>query len=249
MTDEIKTNEVIVPETVTEIAAPDMSHGLLGMAIQAGAGVDEIKAIMELQERQEDRAARKAYVVAMTKFKAKNLVITKNNAVSFGKTQYDHSTLDHILSIAVPEMSECGLSHRWDTENSKDDGIKVTCVITHEMGHSEGTYLTSAADDSGGKNKIQGIGSAVTYLQRYTFLSAMGLSTGGDDTDGISKGVISTEQRDEILARLDDCEGDVMKFCEYMEVDSITNIQSRDYGKADTALKGKEKAFGKAKTS
>jgi hypothetical protein len=37
---------------------------------------------------------------------------------------------------------------------------------------------------SGSKNAIQAIGSAVTYLQRYTLLSATGLAAKNGDNDG-----------------------------------------------------------------
>lgn len=62
--------------------------------------------------------------------------------------------------------------------------IKVTCIITHEAGHSTSTSLQSGRDDSGGKNNIQALGSAVKYLQRYTFISATGLAAQEMDDDG-----------------------------------------------------------------
>ena len=52
------------------------------------------------------------------------------------------------------------------------------------MGHSESTTLQSPPDASGGKNSIQAIGSAVTYLSRYTLLAITGLATGENEDDG-----------------------------------------------------------------
>jgi hypothetical protein len=57
----------------------------------------------------------------------------------------------------------------------------VTCHVSHEKGHRESTSLTGPEDVSGGKNPIQTIGSTVTYLQRYTMVSALGLSTADQD--------------------------------------------------------------------
>jgi hypothetical protein len=44
--------------------------------------------------------------------------------------------------------------------------------------------LTSGPDTSGSKNPIQALGSAVSYLQRYTLLSLAGLATEDQDDDG-----------------------------------------------------------------
>ena len=44
--------------------------------------------------------------------------------------------------------------------------------------------MTADKDTSGNKNSIQSIGSTRTYLQRYTLIGALGLSTAEDDTDG-----------------------------------------------------------------
>lgn len=48
--------------------------------------------------------------------------------------------------------------------------------------------MDAAPDNSGKKNAIQSIASAVTYMQRYTLLAATGMSTKGMDDDGNSAG-------------------------------------------------------------
>jgi hypothetical protein len=48
--------------------------------------------------------------------------------------------------------------------------------------------MSAPDDQSGGKNAIQARGSTVTYLQRYTLLSAFGLVAADEDDDG-RKGV------------------------------------------------------------
>ena len=59
--------------------------------------------------------------------------------------------------------------------------MKVTCRITHRDGHYEETSLFGPVDGSGNKNPIQAIGSAVTYLQRYTLKAAVGIAASQDD--------------------------------------------------------------------
>jgi len=62
--------------------------------------------------------------------------------------------------------------------------IKVVCIITHTSGHSESTEMQADADMSGAKNPIQGKGSAIEYMKRYTLVGALGLTTTDSDIDG-----------------------------------------------------------------
>lgn len=157
---------------------------LVAMAVQQGADVEKLSKLMDLQERWEKNEARKAFVVAMNAFKASPPEIIKNRHVAFGNTSYDHATLDHVCEQIGNALSRHGISHRWSVEQ-KSGLIRVSCVLTHEKGHSEETTLEGPADSSGSKNAIQSIGSAVTYLERYSLLAATGLAAKGQDTDGM----------------------------------------------------------------
>jgi hypothetical protein len=171
-------------EVVAQHAVTPMS--ILQMAMTQNAGIDQLTKLMELQERWEANEARKAFNAAMARFKANPPDIRKNKHVKFGNTEYSHATLDHVTDQITSALSAVGLSHKWDVLQT-DKEISVSCVLTHELGHSERTTLRSGADTSGSKNAIQAIGSAVTYLQRYTLLAATGMAA-GTDNDGAATG-------------------------------------------------------------
>lgn len=160
---------------------------LLAMAIKEGADLDKLEKLMELQERYEANQARKAYVVAMTEFKANPPKILKQTEVSYdtsaGQTSYKHASLDHVTEKINKALSQHGLFASW-SQKQENEGITVTCKITHKEGHSEETSLTAGADTSGKKNPIQSLGSTITYLQRYTILALTGLAAKGMDTNG-----------------------------------------------------------------
>jgi ERF superfamily len=156
--------------------------GLLQIAVQQGATVDKLAQLLELQERWQASQARRAYNAAMAKFKQKPPKIIKNKQIKSGNTEYDYATLDHVTAAITETLSAVGISHRWRVSQSTE--IAVTCVLTHEMGHSEETTLKAIPDTSGSKNSIQAIGSTVTYLERYTLLAAMGMAAAGMDNDG-----------------------------------------------------------------
>jgi hypothetical protein len=160
---------------------------LLDKAMDKGFDADTLGKFMALYERWDADQQRKAFVEAMNAFKANPPTILKNKHVKAGSKddspQYDHATLDHVVQATGESLSKHGISHRWKTSQA-EGRIRVTCILTHEAGHSEETMLESAPDATGGKNSIQAIGSAVTYLQRYTLLAATGLAAKNQDDDG-----------------------------------------------------------------
>jgi ERF superfamily len=156
--------------------------GLLQMAVQQKANVDQLAKLFELQERWQASQACQAYNAAMAKFKQRPPMILKNKHSMLDGMEYDYATLDHVTETITESLSAVGITHRWVVSQSPE--IAVTCVLTHEMGHREETTLKALPDTSGTKNSIQAIGSTVTYLQRYTLLAATGMAAAGMDNDG-----------------------------------------------------------------
>lgn len=191
-------NTVAIKQENMPIAAtPDY---MIQLAIEKGADIDKLEKLLALKERWEASEARKAYVSAMNAFKANPPTITKNKQVFHNnKPMYKHATLDHVCDVIGKALSTVGISFQWKTQ--QDGGqVKVTCILTHELGHQETTSLTADPDKSGAKNSIQAVGSTVTYLQRYTLLSAVGLATEEQDDDGA--GTAETEGLSEAVDTL-----------------------------------------------
>lgn len=238
-----ETAKSITPQNQQTSVVPATPATLLAMAVQQGADLDKLERLMDLQAKWEANEARKAFVTAMAAFKSNPPTITKDKHVKYGQTEYDHATLDHVSSAIGEALSRHGLSHRWDVQQS-DGLIKVSCIITHVLGHSESTTMQSGADSSGGKNSIQAIGSAVTYLQRYSLLAAVGLAAGEQDDDAIDAQVeyITASQAADLLALAEEVKADLPKFLAFMGVDSMEGIAVPDYQRALAALEKKRKA-------
>ena len=156
---------------------------LLKLAMNQNADIGKLEKLMELQLRWEANEAKKAFVAAMNAFKADPPEILKNHRVAYQQVAYSHATLDHVCDAVTEGLSKHGISHRWKVEQNQGI-IKVTCILTHHLGHSEETTLEGAPDASGSKNAIQAIGSTVTYLERYSLLAATGLAAKNEDNDG-----------------------------------------------------------------
>lgn len=159
---------------------------------QSGGKIDvaTLKELLAMQREHEANEARKAYVVAMAAFKENSPVVVKDKTVSYttdkGTTTYKHAKLGEATTVINRALSAHGLTAAWRTE--QEGSIKVTCIVTHTKGHSEQTSLSAGADGSGGKNAIQAIKSTVTYLQRTTLFTILGIAPHDEDDDGNASG-------------------------------------------------------------
>ena len=168
-----------------DIAVADQGSNALMVIINRAVSdpafdVAKLEALLNVKERWEREEARKAFVVALTAFKANPPDIFKNKQVAFKDVRYSHATLDNVSIAIGTALAEHGLSHRWSVDQA-ETRIKVTCILMHNAGHSESLSMQSASDQSGNKNAIQALGSAVTYLERYTLLAITGMAVQDDD--------------------------------------------------------------------
>lgn len=173
-------------ETKSEIiksehsASPDT---LIQLAIQKDVDVSKLEKLMELRERWESNEARKLFLEAMSKFQSECPPLLKTKKVAFKDVRYNYAPLGEIAATITPKLRECSLSYRWEM-NDTNGSIQCTCIVSHVAGHSEKTTMSANKDASGGKNEIQQRGSTITYLQRYTLIGALGISTADEDNDG-----------------------------------------------------------------
>lgn len=175
----------IVPANVTPM-------DLLQVAMSNHADLDRLEKLMDLHFRWQAKEAEKQFDAAMVAFKSEAPEILRNKHVKFGQTEYDHATLDQVCEPIIEALSKHGITHRWKPTQA-EGLIRITCILKR-AGHSEETSLESAPDNSGGKNSIQAIASAVTYLERYTLLAATGLAVKNGDNDGAGAEPLPTLQ-------------------------------------------------------
>ena len=242
------------PETSGNLLPAENSPAMImQIALNKGLDVEKLESLLMLQQKWEANEARKAYTKAMAEFKADPPEILKDAHVRYENrtgdaTEYDHATLGQVASAIGAALSKYGLSASWKTDQNGQ--VIVTCTITHELGHSESTSLSAAADSSGGKNAIQAIGSTVTYLQRYTLLALTGIAAKGVDDDGKGSDpveYITEKQLSQIVDMANESGTDAGKFLKYMGAKSLEEIPLSQFQKAMSALETKLKAKKQAK--
>lgn len=210
------------PRAVAAITPMDM----LNRAVESGAGLEMVEKLMSLQERWETGQARKAFDKAIAAAKAKITPIQRN---AKGHNDKRYADFAAIAKVVDPILSEHGLSYRFRT--AQGERISVTCILSHEDGHSEETTLTGPADTSGSKNAIQAIGSTLTYLQRYSLVQMLGLAASNDD-DGKAGGnvaVITEGQADKIRELLEANGKSREKFLKWQKIDRVEDLPADRY--------------------
>ncbi|MBN9601838.1 MAG: ERF family protein [Afipia felis] len=218
---------------------------MLNKAVAQGANIDVLEKLMGLQERWEANQARKAFDEAMAAAKAEIPTIAKNREVDFtsskGRTNYRHEDLAEIARTVDPILSRHGLSYRFRVTSNVNEPVSVTCILSHRAGHSEETTLSAGRDDSGNKNSIQAVGSAITYLQRYTLKAALGLAAASDDDGGASDmpDYVSGDQLAKIIDLAEAVGADKEKFCRYLKVGSLAEIPAAKFDHAVKLLEAK----------
>ncbi|MEJ1933731.1 ERF family protein [Nostoc sp. NIES-2111] len=189
-----------VQQTGAVALADNSPAAIMLAAVKQGIPLDQIEKMMDLQDRYERREAEKAYNAAFAAFKAETVEIIKAKQVRYknskgGLTEYMHAELSDVLDAVTPHLSKHGLGISWRTTKQERNWVEVACTLRHTGGHSEAVTLGAAPDDSGGKNAIQAVGPAITYLERYTATAILGVaekrqddagaSTGGKDSDPV----------------------------------------------------------------
>jgi len=170
---------------VPAIAPQPQENALMAIISRAAADptydIAKLRELLAVKKEWDADEARKAFVVALAKFKENPPEILKNIKVAFGNTKYSHAGLDQASEKIGAALALVGISHTWDIQQAEK--IKVTCILTHSLGHSERVAMEGGADTSGSKNPLQSIASAISFMQRYTLFMAVGVAPKNVDDD------------------------------------------------------------------
>lgn len=163
-------------------------QGLLSQAVDKGASIETLERLVSLAKDMKAVQAKEAWHQAMAEFQRRCPAIVKSKtaqiATAKGSYSYRYAPLDEIMDTARPLLGELGLSVYWSSRIDAN-GVAVNCRISHVLGHSEDSgevrMPVSGAEERGGGNPAQRVGSALTYARRYSFLSVSGLTPEDDD--------------------------------------------------------------------
>lgn len=177
-------------------------NALMMAALKEGEGaVAALEKLVDLEERVSNREAVRLFNEAFTAFRADLPAIprTTPGAVRDGR-RVMYSNFETIQKYVDPPLAKHGFTYRFTTRPSQDgQWLIITCVLSHEAGHSEHSSMPVPMTSIPKASKAQEATGTRTYGKRITLSDVLGIST-VDDTDGAGEdgGAISEEQIDTI---------------------------------------------------
>ena len=232
--------------------ASSETAGLLDIIARAArdpdVNVDKMRELFALKRELEADAAKRAFFAALAKAKGEFGPIIKTRLVDYehtqgeGRTTYRYEEFADIGAVVDPILSKHGLSYRHKSTQTNGK-IVVTCILSHELGHSEETSLEGVEDKSGRKNPNQAIASTISYLQRYTVKEALGIGAGRDD-DAAESPVDEVIEPDDVLyveTLIRDTESNLAIFLETIGAPSIAEMRISQYKRAVALLNEKKR--------
>lgn len=164
---------------------------LLALARDPKLSVDKLERIIGAQERMMDRQAKQDFDAAYDLMQQELPTITKKGKIRNKEKRVvsHYSRFEDIQRVIRPILRKHGFTIKFSTDWPENKLIpKITATLAHRGGHGEVSHFMAPGDDSGFKNKIQGLGSSNAYGRRYTTIDVLNLVCEGVDDDGQGAG-------------------------------------------------------------
>lgn len=225
--------------------------------------VDKMKALLDMQERIEERDSKKAFTVAFNALQAELPIIDRDGKIdhsaegSSGVTksgrkalQTKYATYPNLNRVVGPLLKKHGFTFSSSMDPDPSGAMVVVSTLEHVAGHSRTTHFRVTADATGGKNNQQGWGSSQQYGMRYNMIALLNIVTEAKedaDNDGFKpeearlNEPVTPAQLKELVDLADKAGADKAKFCDVMGVQSMAEITQRRFDEAKTQLNRKLK--------
>jgi hypothetical protein len=95
---------------------------------------------------------------------------------------YKYATLDGLIENIRQPLASNGLSYTQMPSMSADGRVQIETLVMHSSGQWVSSVCEAPADNGKQMNAVQGVGSTITYLRRYSLASVFGVPF-GDDND------------------------------------------------------------------
>lgn len=224
------------------VASPVTPMQLIATAVEQGKDLDTIERLMDLEQKYKANAAREAYYEALSAFKSQPIRVGKDKVNQQYGSMY--TTLGNLVNTVNAAMAPHGLNARWKVEQS-NNSVSVTCILSHTLGHSEEVTMSAPPDESGKKNPLQQIKSTMTYLESATFQAVTGVvsqdATYDDDGNAAGGNTLTEDEVVNLEALIEEVGADKPAFLKFCKVDSLEQIQRRNYSQAVSALEERRK--------
>jgi hypothetical protein len=249
--------------TVVKPPPPPAERNFLQVVAEAtlnpACDVGKMQALLDMQERIEDRDAKKAWTRDFNTMQGELPAIDKDGKIDHGdgvtargnqKLKTSFATFPNLNAVCKPIMKKHGFTLSSFIEPAADGlRINVVSILEHIGGKDRTSRFPMSADATGGKNNQQGWGSSQQYGMRYNMIALLQIVTKAKqdiDNDGFPQqedpSPITAQQLDALVKLADEAGADKAKFCELMKVSALASIPASRYAEAVAQLNRKLKA-------
>jgi hypothetical protein len=223
---------------IAAAAAGSLLPTIVQLAKDPSVDVAKLQALLEMQERMEARQAQAEFNQAYIRLQKRLPRIKKNGTLEYpvDKNKPDgpkrkvsnYARWEDIDKEIRPLLEAEGFALSFTTAPRPGDGggLIVTAILRHTAGHSTETPIPIPLDTSGGKNNIQGYGSALSYGKRYAATAALNIITEGEDDDGQRGGMrfITAEEAIDLERLLTESKSDRPRFLQFFGIAEVANL-------------------------
>lgn len=150
------------------------------------------------QEQQFNRDLNAALIAMPVITKAGRIVIPPKDG-NPGRVQGHFARFEDLNAVVKPILAQNNLAITFDLGS---DGLIPSCipVLRHTNGWVWiGRPLSAPIDESGAKNKTQGVGSTTSYLKRYTMCAALNIVVESEDDDANGGQMLMPQERSNLI--------------------------------------------------
>lgn len=169
--------------------APAISNGILNVIARAAADpsvdVDKMHELLKLQDSIMKRQAEAEFNQAMADATGEIQRVAKMGKVDTGKGKYSFARWEDMDRMLRPVMQKFGFSLSFDAQERQGGGLMITGTIRHRSGHSQTASMPLPVDEGPGRNKLQAMGSTLSYGKRYCAEMLFNIVRENADDDGV----------------------------------------------------------------
>lgn len=205
--------------------------------------VEKIERLSALYERMTARNAEQAFNTAMKAAQAEMPRIVRDAKNSTTNSRY--ARLETVSREMDPVIHRHGFSLSFGTADCPlPNHYRVTCLASHEGGHSRNYHADVPADTTGmkgtqNKTMTHGFGSTMSYGRRYLKLMIFDVALVNEDDDAraaTSGDVVSPDQVMKLREHLEAKGAPLAGFLKWAKVDRVEDLPAAFYEQAVDAI-------------
>ncbi len=182
-TRELITSVVELPaESVAPEPPMEASYArFLTMAVEGNLDVEVLKQLIDLKNREEERASRKEFDIHFAAMQSEFAPAKRRKQGD----KHKYAPIEDLQKQYKTSITDHGFSYRWSEDDLEDGGLRVIMTISG-YGYSTTNHkdLPRYAPEAKIMNALQAEGTRTSYGRRYTFISGFGITIEDEDTDG-----------------------------------------------------------------